>query len=282
MWSPRRYVWLVAVVLMTIPPARAGSRHGAEMHMPTYSHPGHTGHSGHGPGSTTSTFGVGGAWSSYGFPYYATAGPAGMFYFSQPVPVLVPMFLPMVPDRGVLAGPMPQRVVRQVAVVVPRPKKADPAKGSQLVVIGDRLFRAGNIKRAAERFEQAVKADPDAAAPHVRLAQVATVRGQFAEAARQIRDAIAAEPGWLSHAPDIQSIYAEPADFHRQLSRLESHVLVEPNDRDAWLVLGTELYLSGQIRRAADVFLRLTDRKPDPALAALLDASNAAPPEKAP
>src|SRR4029077_19698452 len=106
--------------------------------------------------------------------------------------------------------------------------------------------------------------------------QVALVRGQFAESAQQIRAALTADPHWLSNAPDIQTIYAEPADFNRQISRLESRVLVEPSDRDAWLVLGAELYLSGQTRRAPDILVRLSDRKPDPALAAFLDASNVA------
>jgi tetratricopeptide (TPR) repeat protein len=158
-------------------------------------------------------------------------------------------------------------------VPVARPARSDPAKAAQLVTIGDRLFRAGNTKRAAERYEQAARAAPDLAAPRVRLAQVALVRGQFREAADYFREAVAAEPDWLAHARDIQGVYAEPADFHRQIAKLESRVLAEPGDRDAWLVLGAELYLSGQTRRAADVFLRLSDRRPDPALAAFLDAT---------
>ena len=69
--------------------------------------------------------------------------------------------------------------------------------------------------------------------------------------------------------------YAEPADFHRHLAHLESHLQAEPGDRDAWLVLGAQLFLSGRTRRAADVFLRLTDREPDSTLTAFLDASRA-------
>ena len=80
----------------------------------------------------------------------------------------------------------------------------------------------------------------------------------------------------LNSAPDIQSIYGEPGDFARHLARLESHLQVHPDDRDAWLVLGAEWYLSGRTARAADVFLRLYDpkRKPDIALSAFLHATN--------
>jgi len=157
-------------------------------------------------------------------------------------------------------------------------KRGDPVRAGQLITIGDRLFRAGNLKKAEERYQQAVRTAPDLAAPQVRLAQVALVRGNYAEAANRLRDAETVEPGWIITAPDIQSIYGEPAEFSRNLSRLESHLQVYPDDRDAWLVLGAQWFLTGRTAKAADVFKRLNDpkRKPDVALAAFLDASNQA------
>jgi tetratricopeptide (TPR) repeat protein len=152
-------------------------------------------------------------------------------------------------------------------------RPADPAKSSQLTTIGDRLFRAGNIKRAAERYEQAIRLAPDSATPRVHLAQVALARGQISEAAAQIRGAVNAEPSWILNAPDIQALYGEPEDFAKQVAKLESRVLVEPGDRDAWLVLGAELFLSGRTKRASDIFTRLSDRKADAALATFLDAA---------
>jgi hypothetical protein len=119
---------------------------------------------------------------------------------------------------------------------------------------------------------------PDLAAPRVRLAQIAIVRGNYSDAALRLREAETAEPGWIVNAPDIQSIFGEPTDFTRHIARLESHVQTHPDDRDAWLVLGAEWFLSGRTARAADVFKRLNDpaRKSDVALAAFLDASNQA------
>jgi len=140
------------------------------------------------------------------------------------------------------------------------------------------LFRAGNLKKAEERYQQAMRAAPDLAAPRIRLAQVALARGNYTEAANRLREAETAEPGWIITAPDIQSIYGEPAEFSRNLSRLESYLQVHPDDRDAWLVLGAQWFLTGRTAKAADVFKRLDDpkRKPDVALAAFLDASNQA------
>jgi cytochrome c-type biogenesis protein CcmH/NrfG len=143
-------------------------------------------------------------------------------------------------------------------------------------LVGDRLFRGNNLKKAEERYLQAARLDPGSAAPQLRLAQIALVREQYAEAARRLREAETAQPGWIVTAPDVQSLYGEPDEFARHLSRLESFLQVHPEDRDAWLVLGAQWYLSGRAGRAADVFLRLNDprRKPDVALAAFLQATN--------
>ena len=228
-------------------------------------------------------------WGGYRFPFYSSIGPDGLpFTYVPPFPVLIPMgypppygpmILPAGPlSRGVgVAGPWPGDVLPQEPLPLARepskPKRTDPGRSGQLVTIGDRLFRTGNLHRAAERYEQALNADPTGAVPRVRLAQVAVVRGQYAEAANRYREAMVADPGWLLNAPDIESIYGEPADFARQVARLETHLQAQPNDRDGWFVLGAQWYLSGQTRKAADVFLRLSDRQVDSTLAAFLDAT---------
>ena len=170
----------------------------------------------------------------------------------------------------------PFGVVAPVAPFVP-PRLPNSTRARELVVVGDRSFRGGNIHRAEGRYLLAAKADPTSPDPGIHRAQVALIRKDYGAAARHIRSAIdaaaASAPGWLANAPDIQSLYAEPADFARVLAQIESHLQANPGDRDAWFVLGVELYLSGRTRRAEDSFRRLTDRRPDEALAAFLDAS---------
>jgi len=148
-----------------------------------------------------------------------------------------------------------------------------------LVTFGDRLFRAGNTKKAEERYLQALRSNPQAAAPRVRLAQLAFVRGNYSEAANRLREAEIAQPGWLAAALDVQSIYGEPGDFNRHIARLESHLHAHPEDRDAWFVLGAQWYLSGRTAKSADIFLRLDDphRRRDAALAAFIGATEARP-----
>jgi hypothetical protein len=177
------------------------------------------------------------------------------------------------PGLGALAAAMAPPAVAAPAPA--RPRRRDVERANEVMTFGDRLFRVGNLVKATERYEQAVRADPKAAAPRVRLAQVALRRGKYSEAADRLREAQAAEPGWLINATDVQALFGEPATFAKVLAQLESHLQAHPNDRDAWLVLGAELYLSGRTQRAADVFLRLTDRAPDETLAAFLDATKA-------
>jgi cytochrome c-type biogenesis protein CcmH/NrfG len=97
------------------------------------------------------------------------------------------------------------------------------------------------------------------------------------EAARRLKRMQTADPDWLEHIParDVQNLFGEPANFAEQLTKLEAQVQAHPEDRDAWLVLGTELFLTGRTQRAADIFTRLTDRKPDALLKTLLEASKA-------
>jgi tetratricopeptide (TPR) repeat protein len=151
--------------------------------------------------------------------------------------------------------------------------RPEPARADNYVNIGDNLFRAGNRHRAEQRYTQAARANPNSAKPHVRLAQLALVRGDYLEAAEQFRAATTAEPGWLINATDVQALFAEPGDFAQALAKLETHLQATPSDRDGWLVLGAEWYLSGRTRQAADVFTRLNDRKPDATLASFLDAT---------
>lgn len=157
-------------------------------------------------------------------------------------------------------------------------RRANPSRADELIEVGDRAFRAGNYRRAEDRYHLAAKANDGSPWPSVRLSQVAVVRGDYNKAAGYLRDAVASTEGsgWLIDAPDLQSMFGEPGDFSKQIAHLESHLQTHPNDRNAWFVLGVENYFSGRPRIASDAFLRLTDKAPDEALTAFLDASTVA------
>ncbi len=170
----------------------------------------------------------GGASVSAGRPqYYAVSGFYGGFYGSYlpglaigPGGFVLPigwMGPSLMPGRGpLLPPPPPGRLAMDRNIRRANLKAADPARSEQLATVGDRLFRAGNLKKAEERYQQAIRAAPNLAKPRFRLAQVAMMRGQYAIAAERIRDAETAQPGWMITATDIQSLYARASRFRQQ------------------------------------------------------------------
>ena len=293
-----RWIWLIFCFVF-ISPAMAQHHHGSMvMRAPLHDRDNHNGpwHPGPNPVPAPSPViggGFGGGFLGGGFYGGGIAG-GGFFggnnlFVPQPAVIGVPVFVPMaVPvtfaagggGQGGLRLPMPSQAL-QIAhaenggAVVTRTRRASPTRARELVLIAARSFRANDVHRAAERLQLAIKADPASPMPHLHMVQVSIVRGDYQAAAESLRMAVtvAKNREWLSNAPDIQAIYSEPADFAKQLAKLESHLQVHPNDRDAWFVLGAQWYFSGRTQQAADVFQRLTDRRPDEALAAFLDAA---------
>ena len=282
--TPRIVVWFV--LLPSAMTAQAQSR-GGHSHGGTRSHHGFLSGSGTSPVTINPSSGsplpprylpvpivyggpivIGwGGWVPYAAPilpaaYFASPPPSTGFFEPGPPVAEIPPAL--------LATPSPP-------ATAPRPRTRNSARSKELMELGDRLFRAGNLIHAVQRYEQAVRADEDLAAPRVRLSQVALVRGKYQEAANLLREAQAAEPGWLATAGDVRAIYPEPNDFARHVATLEAHLQTHPEDRDAWLVLGALWYLSGRTEQAADVFVRLTDRREDPTLRAFLRATKSEP-----
>ncbi|MGO9597789.1 MAG: tetratricopeptide repeat protein [Isosphaeraceae bacterium] len=271
----RRLLGIAAMAMLCFGTSAWAQRGGPHAHGTWY-------HANQGLGRNIVPSTMGGAGFGFFYPYYVMGTPGGVIPFA-PGPV---GFGPAWGGGGLAFGPTAPGPVApppppgwlapaRVDQVGKKPTRKDAARSGQLVVLGDRLFRGNNTKRAEERYLQAARLDPSSASPLIHLTQIALVRDQYTEAAIRLREAETAQPGWLVTAPDVQSLYAEPEDFARRLSRLESHLQVHPDDRDAWLVLGAEWYLSGRSARAADVFQRLNDpaRRPDIALAAFLEAT---------
>ena len=272
--SGRKIVWVCVAILADLA-SQAQAQHGG-MHHGSW----HGWHGGGAHGNPMSSYfavsgGYGGCYGGWygGYAPMLAIGPGG---FMPPIGWMGPSLMA---GRGPLLPPPPPGLMendRQTIGPISRP--ADPVRADRLTTLGDRLFRAGNFKKAEERYLQAIRMAPDQAKPRFRLAQIAMMRGQYDSGGRADSRGGDRAARLDLNAPDIQALYAEPADFANNVARLETHLQANPNDRDAWLVLGAEWFLSGRTTKAADVFKRLNDpnRKPDIALAAFLEASNQA------
>ena len=126
-------------------------------------------------------------------------------------------------DRSAFAASRPDPGGPAGSAEGARAERATRARRASLT-LGDRMFRIDDWKRAEDRYQQAARLDPGAAAPRVGLAQIAIVRERYREAADRFREAETARAGLDRHAHDVQAIYAEPADFTKQLAKLQSHL----------------------------------------------------------
>jgi len=219
-----RFFSSLALPIILAAPAWAQGGHGHQGGSTTSGH--HMdGHHGGGPGNFPGAghvinynpgifvnYGVGGgyAYSPSLFVFGQSWGPPGL----PPVPFIEPTGLAFnlggAGAPGGLMLPSPPREFSGQAAT--RPRRPNPARARELVELGDRSFRGDNTRRAEDRYQQAIKADPAAVAPHVHLAQIALIRGHYTEAADHLRSAVAtgAGSGWLANAPDVQSMFSEP------------------------------------------------------------------------
>ena len=150
----------VAALVTLIGMTQSGSEHGVfagQQHGGGHHHGGFAG--GHGRGGGFGPFFGGFA---VGIPFGPPVFLIGPGMFLAPMPVAMPNgpLMPL-PPPGMLQPPL------DINARGGRVKNADPGRAAQLLVIGDRLLRAGNLKKAEERYLQAMRAAPDLAAPRV-------------------------------------------------------------------------------------------------------------------
>ena len=220
----------------------------------------------------------GGFGLGYGVPYYAMAGPNGVSTYVPPILFMGPGGLPGMPGfnpipvaigRGPAAPPPPPGIWRAGVAdqEVNKNKRKDPARAVQLTTFGDRLFRAGNLKKAEERYHQALKAASNKAAPYLRLEQVAWSREAITP--RPPTGFVMPRPpnpAGCAIAPDVQSLYAEPAEFSRHVTRLESYLQIASRRPRRLAGPGAQWFLSGRTGRPPTSLFASTIRTAGPTL----------------
>lgn len=144
-------VTVLSLLIADVSRAQHGHMHGAGSH--------------YGYGAGASVGAVGGYPGFYAIPYFAV-GPFGMYGYypgiwtggfgNAPFGSMLPAPMPM---RGPVIASPPPRLGGQRPQGANKPARApsDPARANQSITVGDRLFRAGNLKKAEERYQQALR-----------------------------------------------------------------------------------------------------------------------------
>ena len=131
------------------------------------------------------------------------------------------------------------------------------------LALGVRQFQNGSFRKAAEQFEDSAENAGDDPTPSFFLAQSRFAVGDWAGAARAVRQGLQTNPDWVELGFDLRQLYGREDRFQSQLTELAAHLKQTPLDRDALFLLGFELFFSGQKDRAQVIFERVARLESD-------------------
>jgi hypothetical protein len=239
-----------------------------------------------------------GGWPRYGYGYYPAyyypVVPSTTIVIVQPVlPVSaygLPNF-PVVPplderDDMIVIRPkknqnkqafQPPPVVNQPPpkmpppqpqpALAPIPEMDRKAESARLVKLGKEAFADEEHGRAAERFAQATRLQPDNAEAFFLLAESQFALGKYREAVASIFAAMKLQPDWPNAKFDPRGLYGNNrAVYAEQLDLLREAVAANPQEPALMFLYGYQLWFLGRPEEAKTFFQKakplVTDPKP--------------------
>lgn len=119
---------------------------------------------------------------------------------------------------------------------------------------GATFFQKGDYEQAVGEFTRALLNDPDNGFAQLGYAVGQFAVGDFQAAAEAIRRGLAMVPDVVDQPIDVVRQYGVEGDFERHLQSLQRYVSANPQDQDAWFLLGYLTYAGG---RPADAIVAL-------------------------
>ena len=126
-------------------------------------------------------------------------------------------------------------------------------RSAEAARLAARNFSARNYRNAAVNYQEAAALATDDASALLMLAQSQFAIKKYLEAAQSLRAAIRINPNMIDS--DVMSLYGDADDFRQQLTSLADELRVNPLNRDAMLLLGHMLYVSGQKAKARTILV---------------------------
>ncbi|HLW68781.1 MAG TPA: tetratricopeptide repeat protein [Gemmataceae bacterium] len=168
---------------------------------------------------------------------------------------------PKNPPPPKIPAPQPQ------PVLAPVPEMDKKAEADRLVKLGKEAFADEEHGRAAERFVQASRVQPDSAEALFLLAQAQFALGKYREAVASIYAGMKLQPEWPSSKFDLRGLYANnPAELIEQLNSLRQAAEANPQEPALLFLYGYQLWFLGRQDEAKKFFEKarpmVTDAKP--------------------
>jgi hypothetical protein len=143
--------------------------------------------------------------------------------------------------------------------------EADPrAESARLSALGRAAFAAGQYGRAAQRFGQATRVNPNAADAYFLLAQAEVALGKYDEAVEAIQAGMRLEADWPTAKFRPVTLYdGNVADLPEHLWRLEDALTRHPDDAVLLFLYAYQLWFDGRQDEARPLFQRAAAVAPD-------------------
>jgi len=113
-------------------------------------------------------------------------------------------------------------------------------------------FAAGNYRMASSNYQEAVELAADDGSVLFMLAQSQFAMKKFFDAAKSLRLAVRVNPSLVDF--DVLAFYKNADDFRSQLTALADELRINPLNREAMLLFGHMLFISGQKASARTIF----------------------------
>jgi tetratricopeptide (TPR) repeat protein len=142
-----------------------------------------------------------------------------------------------------------------------------PKSSLGYVKLGELYGRQGKFDRAVPQLEQALRIDPDNAAPYLSLARVHILGKDHRKAISAYQQVLARQPGLWMAANDLAFLLSENASSQKDLDEALAwaNKAREANPREPTIqdTLGWIYYRKGELGRAYGLFNQVVARAPD-------------------
>jgi hypothetical protein len=146
----------------------------------------------------------------------------------------------------------------------PLPENDPRAESARLTALGRAAFAAAEYGRAAQRFRQATRADPNDAGALFLLAQAEVALGRYDQAVEAIEAGMRLEPDWPTAPFRPVTLYdGNVADLPEHLRRLEEALAAHPDDPVLLFLSAYQLWFDGRQDEARPLFQRAAAVAPD-------------------
>jgi tetratricopeptide (TPR) repeat protein len=172
----------------------------------------------------------------------------------------------MPPPPAVKNQPAPKMPAPQPPpALAPVPEMDKKTEAARLIKLGKEAFADEEHGRAAERFQQAGRMQPDNAEALFLLAQAQFALGKYREAVASIYAGMKLQPDWPNSTFDLRGLYANnPPELIEQLNSLRQAVEANPQEPALLFLYGYQLWFLGRQDEAKAFFRKAKPMVADP------------------